>query len=385
MRAELHLHFHGCIRPLPLLRHLARSERVLWDWYEREMAVAYGSVPPTRRLVERYRQGDSAAAAEFARLFVFGDEDGGNFGRFQAKANLLWVAANPEDPTRPWAETDAEVARFAAEIRADHRRQRIDYAELRVSAEMVAAAQPPRYAGSAERFAVTLSRSDPWRDWDRVRALALGPRGDTITGIDFCGMEEGHPPKDKAELGAHRLGHAIALGVDPALFGPHTRTETVAERRDQIAYDLRHEPGLRAAGVWVDPSALRAELDRLTASPGTATITIEYEERRLAQLRRRQEYAIQRVHASGAVIEVCPTSNRRIGGIADPAHHPVHRFLSAGLPFVVSSDDPGLFGTTLDAELDWVCTHTGGAELRRHLLETARQARSEVRTGRAGH
>ncbi|WP_170220886.1 hypothetical protein [Amycolatopsis cihanbeyliensis] len=81
-----------------------------------------------------------------------------------------------------------------------------------------------------------------------------------------------------------------------------------------------------------------------------------------------------------------PVSTGRSRGITDPAHHPVHRFLSAGLPFVVSSDDPGILATTLHEELEWVCAHTGGgAELRRHLLETARRARAEVHTGRSGH
>lgn len=36
----------------------------------------------------------------------------------------------------------------------------------------------------------------------------------------------------------------------------HTREEPVAERKDQIAYDLNHHEQLRAAGVHVDPSAL---------------------------------------------------------------------------------------------------------------------------------
>lgn len=92
---------------------------------------------------------------------------------------------------------------------------------------------------------------------------------------------------------------------------------------------------------------------------------------------------MSRIRSIGAVVEVCPTSNRRIGGITDPAHHPVHRFLAAGLATVVSSDDPGIFGTTLAEELDWVCERTGGgAELREELVATAWKSRSEVLTGR---
>ena len=33
-----------------------------------------------------------------------------------------------------------------------------------------------------------------------VKELALGPNGESLTGIDFCFLEEGFPPKDKAEL-----------------------------------------------------------------------------------------------------------------------------------------------------------------------------------------
>ncbi|MFC4083090.1 hypothetical protein [Amycolatopsis samaneae] len=427
MLTELHLHFHGCIRPLALLDHLARAKYALWDWYEAEMATAYGAVPATRQVVERYRHGDQSATVEFEELFVFGEADAGTFARFQAKANLLWIAARPDDHTKPWSDTDDEVARFAEGIRTSHRQQGVGYAEFRVSADMVAAAHRGGTEGLVERFAISLPRKDPWPEWQRVQELALGPYGSSVTGVDFCANEEGHPPKEKAaffaavhdfnaahperalailyhvgesfgdkslesavrwvdeaaELGAHRLGHAIALGVDPGLFGTRTRVEPVAERRDQIAYDLRHHDGLRAAGIHVDPLALREELARLDALPSDAPITVEYDHARLDEVRRRQEYAIARVRSTGAVIEVCPTSNRRIAGLTDPAHHPIHRFLSAGLPVVVSSDDPGIFGTTLADELAWVCEHTGGDEdLRRTLLETAWQSRSEVLTGR---
>ncbi|MFC3999379.1 hypothetical protein ACFOVU_25940 [Nocardiopsis sediminis] len=428
MLSESHLHFHGCVRPKDLLRRLAASDHALWDWYEAGMAAAYGAVPPTRQVVERYRRGDAGAAAEFEDLFLFHDADAGAFARFQAKANLLWVASAEGNPDAGPEEAAAEVAELAAGIRADQERQGLAYAELRISADMLPVLSGGSGTGVIERFAITLDRRDPWTGWERVRDLALGPHGAVLTGIDFSGMEEGRPPKDQAEFfaavrdfnaahpnralailyhvgesftdkslestvrwvqeaaesGAHRLGHAIALGVDPGMYGAHTRTEPVAERRDQIAYDLRHADGLRAEGVRVDPPSLRDELSRLAALPDTATVTADYDAARLDDVRRRQDYAMGRVRASGAVIEVCPTSNRRIGGITDPACHPVHRFLAAGVPFVVSSDDPGIFGTTLAAELDWVCAHTGGGSaLRRRLIRSGWENRSEALTGRA--
>jgi aminodeoxyfutalosine deaminase len=82
-------------------------------------------------------------------------------------------------------------------------------------------------------------------------------------------------------------------------------------------------------------------------------------------------------------VEVCPTSNLRIGGIADPQHHPVHRFLDAGVPFVVASDDPGIFDTTVRNELAWV-TREAGLEVGalEDLIERAWRSRSEILTGR---
>jgi adenosine deaminase len=444
--AELHLHLYGCIRPAALLDHLARRdpERVRWDWYEAEAAAAYGAVPPTRDLVARHRGGESVAE-EFERAFLFGEPDAGNFDRFQAKMNLLGAGSAAGDERATLAEVEAEVAGFAAGIRADHLRQGITHAEVRAMPGPDAGAPGDRHALDtvlaafhhgdpriAERLAVSLPRADPWPWWERVREMALGPHGAALVGVDFCFFEEGFPPKgnaelfaavkdfnvghperalailyhvgesfrdkslesavrwvqEAAELGADRLGHAIALGVDPDVFGVHQREEPVAERRDQIAYDLAHAAGLRAAGVAVDEAALREERralpDGSTGSTGSAsTVVHDYDAARLEQVRRRQRYAMGRVAATGAVVEVCPTSNRRIGGISDPAHHPVHRFLEAGLPVVVSCDDPGVFGTTLREELEWVCRHTGGGEeLRRELVATAWRSRAEVLTGR---
>lgn len=407
------------------------------------MEQAYGLRPPVREILERHVGGDVSAAADYERLFVFGDDDAGNFERFLAKFDLLVTpsAMTPfKEAQARVAEVVTEVRYFADAIRADHMRNGIAYAETRVL--LGATLDSPvergvlsvlleRFAshagGITERLAPSLPRADPWPAWERIQQLALGSHGEALTGIDFCHVEEGHPPSAKAEffaavhefndrhpdralavlyhvgesftdkslesavrwvqeaaeLGAHRLGHAIALGVDPAVHGMNDRTELASERRAQIAYDLRHAAELGRAGVAVDASALAAEDAALAAGSPQATVTHHYDEARLDALRRRQEVAMAHVRRAGAVIEVCPTSNRRIGGITDAAHHPLHRFLEHGLRVVVASDDPGIFGTDLATELAWVADAAGlDADDRVALAEESWRYRSEVVSGR---
>ncbi len=164
---------------------------------------------------------------------------------------------------------------------------------------------------------------------------------------------------EAAELGAHRLGHAIALGVEPDVYGAHERSESVDERLDQIGYDLAHAEGLRARGVRVDENALRASATRCGGASPTDRDAPLRRARGSPTCARARSTRWRACARRGAVVEVCPTSNLRIGGIADPLHHPVHRFLDAGVPFVVASDDPGIFDTTVRDELAWVAREAG--------------------------
>jgi len=50
------------------------------------------------------------------------------------------------------------------------------------------------------------------------------------------------------------------------------------------------------------------------------------------------------------LLEVCPTSNIKLGVYADYADHPLPRLHLAGVPVTVNSDDPPLFNTTLNTE-----------------------------------
>lgn len=441
--ADLHTHLYGCIHSADFLEFL-RDRDADWTGYQDSYQRVYGVMPAIAEILDRYRSGIAGADAEFGQLFVFGDDDAGNFDRFQAKFNMLnnggsmsgfWKGAAPV------SEVVDEVCFFIRSIVARQRSQDLGYVEHRMTLGPNSAPNQSRelllamltaYAEFEDadiqaRLAISLPREDPWPNWEVVQDAALGPLGHLLTGVDFCYLEEGYPPKDQrqffdavrdfnirhperalailyhvgesfndkslesavrwvheaAELGAHRLGHAIALGVDPDRYGGHVRTESVAERMDQLRYDLRHREGLARCGVDVDVAGATEELERIGALPMDHRITMEYDDMRLTELRQRQEFAIKRVRELGAVIEVCPTSNRRIGGITEPEQHPVKRFIADNAPFVIASDDPGIFGVTLADEIAWVGEHHQvSSDMMEHILDLTWSSRSEVLTGR---
>ena len=425
--ADIHVHLYGSIQPADYL-DFVRSRDVDWEHYESAYHAAYGVATPARDILERCRSGEPAAEEEFHRLFVFGDDDAGSFQRFQAKMNMI-VGILHELPTWVHKIIDAQ------------RRQSVRYAEQRdliggtlkggqardhLSAILE---EYSKYSDSEfqPRLAPSLPRGDPWPYWEITRELALGPNGHLLTGIDFCYIEEGHPPKEKrelfaevrdfnrrhperalailyhvgesfedkslesairwvheaAELGAHRLGHAIALGVDPDVYGKHERSETVAERIDQLRHDLHHAEGLRRHGVHIDVQEIRKELADVEAMEGDSEVTRNYDDAGLDVVRAPQRYAMECIRSLGAVVEVCPTSNRRIGGISSHHHYPVHRFIENDVPFVVASDDPGIFGTTLADEIDWVVQAADlSADAYDEIAKRSWRYRSEVLTGR---
>jgi len=57
------------------------------------------------------------------------------------------------------------------------------------------------------------------------------------------------------------------------------------------------------------------------------------------------------IAARGIALDVCPTSNLRLGVYGDLAGHPLPRLLAAGVAVTVGSDDPALFDTTLNDEV----------------------------------
>ena len=420
---ELHVHIGGCLHVEDFL-DLARNHYRDVDWnpfveaYER----AFGRRPPDpATLIEEALLGGDAGLERLRDHFVVDANDDGDFGRFLAKFCL------PISLFRHWNSVLGRAEVILERILQRHRNEGLDCVEYR-ALHNAGTSNPESFLNFHVTVARALSKardsqfdpryiiSLPRREASGAYALVCQllneqpDLSDTIVGLDFCDVEEGNPPKlvrslveqvrrdneldvhpplelvyhvgevffDKSlesavrwcheagELGARRLGHAIALGMDPAVSvgrRPHAHQgELVGERLDQIDYDLRHAEVLSECEVDVDVDALRKERELLGREDALTTIDRPYTPDRLEQVRLRQQFVLRQLVELGTVIETCPTSNLRIGAVPNADSHPVHRFLDSSVNLVIGADDPGIFASPLAAEVDWVAHHAGVGE-----------------------
>jgi len=60
----------------------------------------------------------------------------------------------------------------------------------------------------------------------------------------------------------------------------------------------------------------------------------------------------KRLASQGVVVELLPTSNLQLGGITTMADHPLKSLLDQGIPILLGTDDPGVFGNTMTQEYE---------------------------------
>lgn len=414
---DLHLHLAGSFYAEDLLAIGAPIFRDL-DWNRRDFLSGYNTSMATNLdPVQLFAQALDHPETGFPPLkaaYVFGAEDSGDFERFMWKYRLfshVWSDG--------WEQGRKTAVSMITQAVNHHKRQGLDYAEYRagfwgedallrqrmqICAETLAKLSDARFTA---RYIVPLPRDDPMPTYAQVRLLLEEQPhvAKTLVGLDFASREEGFPPKlyrpffqqlqkdnvtnpeqwlsvvyhvgetffdkslesaarwchEAALLGAKRLGHCIALGLDPAVAVSRRpqahEAELVSERLDQIAYDLRYANPLRTLGVRIDEAALRAEQAALLQRADD-WVERPYTPQRLQEVRQRQTFALQQLAQMGTVIECCPTSNLRIGGVPDAEHHPIHRLLASEVNLCICTDDPGVFDITLASEIEWVLRHT---------------------------
>lgn len=61
---------------------------------------------------------------------------------------------------------------------------------------------------------------------------------------------------------------------------------------------------------------------------------------------------VERLAREKITLDLCPTSNIKLGVVRDWASHPAGRLHRTGVPITISTDDPWIFGTTLTGELE---------------------------------
>jgi aminodeoxyfutalosine deaminase len=139
-------------------------------------------------------------------------------------------------------------------------------------------------------------------------AVAIEGMNDAVIALGLGGAEVGHPPEqyvkwfDKArEGGLHSVPHAGETVGPPSIWG-----------------------ALKTLGAERVGHGVRAIED-----PALVAYLVE-----------------QRIP-----LEICPTSNVRLGIYSGIAEHPLPLLHSAGVPITVNSDDPPLFNTTLNDEV----------------------------------
>ena len=132
----------------------------------------------------------------------------------------------------------------------------------------------------------------------------------------------------------HRSRGVVALGLSGFESAP---TEPYAEHFAAAAGE-----GLRRvahAGEHAGPESIRSALQLTGAERIGHGIRAIDDPDLVAELAERK-----------IPLEVCPTSNVRLGAVPDLEEHPFDRLLAAGVEVTVNSDDPPYFETTLNEE-----------------------------------
>jgi aminodeoxyfutalosine deaminase len=126
---------------------------------------------------------------------------------------------------------------------------------------------------------------------------------------------------------------ALGIGGDEERGPAELFTDVFRKARDQGLHVVAH------AGEASGPESVRKAVELLGAERIGHGLTAARDPAVLALLRERR-----------IPLEVCPTSNVATGVLARLEDHPLPSFLEAGLVVTLNSDDPAMFGTSLQQE-----------------------------------
>jgi adenosine deaminase len=279
-----------------------------------------GSIRPSTLLELARRNGVTLPAADEAGLQ--------EFYRFRDFPHFVRVYVAVTSCLR----TVDDYRLIAYEFGCDCARQNIRYAEVTFSIEM-----NTRLAGL------------PWQDiLDGLNAGREQARAEW--GVDWRwvfdivrDLPETQLTVLEIALAARERGvAALGLGGSESGFPPALFVEAF-ERARQAGL-----PRVPHAGEIEGPASVQGAIDLLHADRiGHGVRSIE--DPALVEILRQRQIPL----------EICPTSNIRLGVYADYAAHPLRRLWEAGVLVTVNSDDPPMFGADLNHEYAVLVDHFG--------------------------
>jgi adenosine deaminase len=262
------------------------------------------------------RRGQDAGPIEDAHLVA----DPALFSGYDRLRRLRYAGRAGRIPDALY--TPANIATITAELVAEAAAQSSRYIEVRVGGRrgftllgvrgmleaMAEGAGSVRHLGVAYGAIVTVVRERGPEEAEQLVMEAVACRDCGVVGIDLAGDEENYPPG----LFTRALAKARTAGLGVTVH----------------------------AGEFAGPAGMWTAIYQLGASRIGHGIRAADDAPLLDLLRERH-----------VTLELCPTSNVRLGLIPSLAQHPIRRLLDAGVAVTVNSDDPVLLGTTLTREL----------------------------------
>ena len=169
--------------------------------------------------------------------------------------------------------------------------------------------------------------------------------------------------KDAAMIGEWVVDHhgngVIALGLGGYEVGSPPEEYTHA-----FDHAAKHDvPAVVHAGETMGPASIWGAMDRLRSVRIGHGVRCLEDPNLVETLRERQ-----------IPLEVCPTSNVCLGVVDKIENHPLPKLIAEGLYVTINTDDPPMFGTTLNDELITVSNTFGFSEddLRHFMTQAAR-------------
>ncbi len=338
IRNDLHVHLYGCLTPgdiWELGRDIWRDRRGRLEAFARRYEAAFGVDPN----YESYWV-DDAGAANLARDFLCTTPS--SFEQFESKFALpiaLFPVSHARDDLRVLRRV-MERHRDQGLVHVEYRFVYPPVTPLTASyslkehldglCQCMADFESESSGVFDARLALSVSR-DPGLGMEQYLAIKSWQEASSpmlkrhLTGIDFSGYEEDSDAAGIREICA-RLhsensrspANALALLIHA---GETTQASSVSDgiRRVEMAARM----GAHRIGHAV---ALGADCD---------------EETRALQSRVRRWIADE----TKSVIECCITSNIILAGVRDVLVHPVRGFVADGLRVCLATDDPGIFET----------------------------------------